>query len=209
MDLDGTLLDSARDFMPILEDLRRDAPHRPPLTIENLKPCVGDGATAIVRRFIADADDPDFEALRKAFLDRYACSQTRREHLFEGIESLLARLEKQGTPWGVVTNKHRRFAAPVMEHLGLAHRMQCLVCADEVARPKPDPASLYLACQHLGLPAGQVLYAGDHRRDIDAARAAGMPSAACAWGYITKEDPPNSWAATHLVQSPLKLMEFF
>jgi phosphoglycolate phosphatase len=49
-------------------------------------------------------------------------------------------------------------------------------------------------------------YAGDDLRDIEAGRAAGMVTIACAWGYCGAIEPVN-WAADHLLDTPVDLLE--
>jgi phosphoglycolate phosphatase len=46
------------------------------------------------------------------------------------------------------------------------------------------------------------MYVGDDIRDIQAARAAGMPSIAAAYGYCGAEHPVETWQADHCAYSP-------
>ncbi|VEA70606.1 Phosphoglycolate phosphatase [Serratia rubidaea] len=48
---------------------------------------------------------------------------------------------------------------------------------------KPHPAPLYLVLGKLGLRAGELLFVGDSRNDIQAAQAAGCPSVGLTYGY--------------------------
>jgi phosphoglycolate phosphatase len=50
--------------------------------------------------------------------------------------------------------------------------------------------------------ASRCVYIGDDRRDIEAARAAGMASAAAAWGYIDASDDPRDWGADAVLDEP-------
>jgi len=77
-----------------------------------------------------------------------------------------------------------------------------------VANPKPAPDMLLLACQQLTLPARCVLYIGDDRRDIEAGKAAGMPTAAALWGYIHREDNPTDWGADLLFAEAQQLQHW-
>jgi phosphoglycolate phosphatase len=43
---------------------------------------------------------------------------------------------------------------------------------------------------------------GDDERDVQAARAAGMPVLAAAYGYLGDGAPPILWGADALVDSP-------
>lgn len=72
---------------------------------------------------------------------------------------------------------------------------------------KPDPEPLLLACKQLGLAPEQALYVGDHQRDVEAGRRAGMRTIACGYGYIPPGEDPGDWQSTHLVQDTQALVE--
>jgi phosphoglycolate phosphatase-like HAD superfamily hydrolase len=47
---------------------------------------------------------------------------------------------------------------------------------------------------------------GDDLRDIEAGRAAGMVTVACAWGYCGDIEPAT-WGANYLLDTPQDLLE--
>ena len=55
--------------------------------------------------------------------------------------------------------------------------------------------------------AGACIYVGDDRRDVEAARAAGMKSAIARWGYLNGGDPEN-WGADCMLEKPQDLLRF-
>lgn len=145
-------------------------------------------------------------ALLPEFLQRYAASVCRHSRLFPGMDSVLQRIESAGLRWGVVTNKPEALAVPVMAGLGLAERCAVLIGGDSLATRKPDPLPLQVACVRLGVACGQSLYVGDDLRDVQAARAAGMPVLAAAWGYIPPGESAADWGADEVLDSPLALL---
>ena len=69
-----------------------------------------------------------------------------------------------------------------------------------------------MALEKLSIPrgaAGCVLYVGDHIRDIEAGKAAGMPTILASYGYIPAEDQKNlkAWGADYIVDTPKQLNE--
>ena len=62
------------------------------------------------------------------------------------------------------------------------------------------------ACRRLSVAPAAGIYVGDDLRDVQAARAAGMPSVATAWGYLGTGEPPEAWGADHLIDHPLDLL---
>ena len=204
-DFDGTLADSAPDLCAALNHLRGrfglDA-----LKVETVRPFASMGARGMVRvGFGRKPGDPDYEALREAFLELYAgrvCVETR---LFPGIAELLDLLSERKIPWGIVTNKAMRFTRELVRALGLAP--DCVVGGDSTPHLKPHPAPLLLAVEELALPAADCFYLGDDLRDIQAARAAGMRPVAVEWGYVNPDnDGPASWNADLLLPRPLDLV---
>ncbi|WP_027855115.1 HAD family hydrolase [Marinobacterium litorale] len=203
-DLDGTLLDSARDFHRILSGML-DKTH-PALPFELLRPHVSEGARAMVcRAFNASPDDPATLPLVERFLNAYQDNPTASGALFTGIPPLLDWLDLRNIPWGIVTNKSERFASLILAHLELDSRCKTLVCPEHVTHPKPNPEALLLGCRQLNSLPAQTLYIGDHQRDIEAGKNAGMPTIACGYGYIGTDEDPASWQATHLVTDTQEL----
>jgi phosphoglycolate phosphatase len=204
-DMDGTLLDTAPDFIAIAQAMLADRGF-PAIDDKLIRDEISGGAKAMVAAtFAMSPNAPEFEALRLEFLDRYQRGCAVHSRLFDGMETLLADIEKAGLIWGVVTNKPVRFAEPVMQQLGLAERSAVLICPDHVTRSKPDPEPLILACNTLGLEPASVLFVGDDLRDIESGRDAGTRTAAVRYGYIHPNDNPDHWGADVVVNHPLEL----
>ncbi|HLA32791.1 MAG TPA: HAD hydrolase-like protein, partial [Pseudomonas sp.] len=102
-DMDGTLLDSAPDFIAICQAMlaERDLA---PIADKLIRDQVSGGARAMVAcTFAMDPEAEGFEALRLEFLERYQehCAVLTRP--FDGIEALLADIEQAQLIWGVAT----------------------------------------------------------------------------------------------------------
>lgn len=203
-DLDGTLLDTAPDFVDALNRLLH-LKNMSPLPPELIRNHVSHGSRALVALAFGDGRD-DYETLRLEFLDIYAEHLSRKTRLFEGFDALLAQVAQNRVPWGIVTNKPERYTRMILDDLRLSPAPGTVVCPDHVEHTKPDPEPMFLAATQLGVPAQRCVYVGDHRRDIEAGRAAGMTTIAAAYGYIDDDDPARSWAADHLVEHPSELM---
>ena len=150
-DMDGTLLDTAPDFIAICQAMRADR-NLAPINDQHIRDEISGGARAMVAvTFSMDPESPGFEELRLEFLERYLKGCAIHSTLFDGMAELLADIEKSKLIWGVVTNKPLRFAEPIMQQLGLAERSALLICPDHVTNSKPHPEPLILACQMLNL----------------------------------------------------------
>ena len=204
-DMDGTLLDTAPDFIAISQAMLADR-GLPAVADKLIRDEISGGAKAMVAAtFAMSPQDPAFEALRLEFLERYQRDCAVHSKLFDGMAQLLADIEKSGLTWGVVTNKPVRFAQPIMEQLGLAERSALLICPDHVTHSKPHPEPLILACSQLDLDPASVLFVGDDLRDIESGRDAGTKTAAVRYGYIHPNDNPDHWGADVVVDHPLDL----
>ncbi|MFI2810742.1 MULTISPECIES: HAD-IA family hydrolase [Microbulbifer] len=200
-DLDGTLFDTAPDFIVVLNQLRQQE-KMPPLPADQIRAVVSNGAGAMVSLgFGRDASDPAFEVLRQRFLDLYLTHLAVETVLFPGIEELLGQLAANDIAWGVVTNKPATYTVPLMEAFSHLPEPGAVVCPDHVTNRKPHPEPILLACSQIGCEPTEAIYVGDHVRDIEAGRAAGMPTIACSYGYIDAGDSAANWNADHLVES--------
>ena len=207
-DLDGTLLDTAPDLAAALNATL--VHHgRPPLPFEVIRPHVSHGGRALIRLgFGLEPDDAGFAEVRDFFLDHYLAHIADATRPFEGMEGVMDALERHGLPWGVVTNKPGWLTEPLMRALGLDQRAAALVSGDTLPQRKPDPEPLLHACRQLGRAAESCVYVGDALRDIEAARAAGMPALAARFGYIGADERPENWGADALVDHPRDILAF-
>lgn len=204
-DLDGTLVDTAPDLGHAANLIRQDL-GLPPLPLDDYRPVASAGARGLLGKALGiGPEHPDFPAHRERFLALYRAHLSYQSRPFPGIEALLQTMEQRGVLWGVVTNKPAWLTQPLMDDLMLSERSACAISPDHVARPKPAPDALLHAAQLLQLNAADCWYVGDDKRDIDAARAAGMLSIAADWGYLGDAGPIESWQADHIARSPDEL----
>jgi len=66
---------------------------------------------------------------------------------------------------------------------------------------------LQVAAERIGMAIADCVYVGDDERDIQAARAAGMPSIAALWGYRQAHEEPAEWGADVLAEWPAELAQ--
>ncbi len=203
-DLDGTLVDTAPDFARIL-NAQRDDLNLPALAPERVRHWVSQGARHVIESGFADySQQPErLEQLRQDFLERYAQNVGLHSCLFPGMRELLVQIEQRSIAWGVVTNKPERYTLPLLTQLRL--NPGAVICPEHVPNSKPDPAGLLLACRQLDRCVQTSLYVGDHERDIEAGRRAGMVTVAVSWGYTLEGDDPQRWRADHLISHPQQL----
>lgn len=204
-DLDGTLLDTAPDFVYVVNTLLEEY-NKPPLPSDTIRSTVSNGARALISlAFEVDEGHADFPLLRERLLALYL------EHLavattpFPGIIETLLFLAENSIPWGIVTNKPSAYTDPLLRRIDLQIQADVVICPEHVTHPKPHPEPLLLACKKINCRPANSIYVGDHRRDIDAGRLAGMKTVAASYGYIHEDDSADNWNADHCIDSATQL----
>jgi phosphoglycolate phosphatase len=87
---------------------------------------------------------------------------------------LLEALRRRGIRTACVTNTPAPLAREILAAAGLGDRIDAVVAAGDVARPKPAPDMVWAACRQLGAHSAEALLVGDSRFDEAAAAAAGV-----------------------------------
>jgi len=207
LDLDGTLLDTAPDMGGALNLLRAEHDLEP-LPAATIRPVVSHGAMRLVALGFPEAAGEAFERLRLRFLELYAANLAVGTRLFPGFDAVLDRLEAQGLPWGIVTNKPGWLTDPLLAALGLDRRAACAVSGDTLTERKPHPLPLLHAARLVGVEPERCVYVGDAERDIQAGRAAGKTTIVAAYGYIPANEDPRQWQPHGMVNAPDELLHW-
>ncbi len=201
-DLDGTLADTAPDLANALNAIRlKHGLEKLPL--ETISPTVSLGGNAMIKlAFDLEEGDSGFDEIRDQFLNHYLENIAEETRLYEGMENILRTLENNNKTWGIVTNKSSWLTKPLLEALSLDKRTACVVSGDTLEHKKPHPAPVLHACKLIQADPASTVYIGDAQRDIEAGRNAGTKTLIALYGYIDKNDDPESWNADAMVISP-------
>ncbi len=174
-DLDGTLVDSAPGLAAAV-DMALYALELPVAGEERVITWIGNGADVLMERALTWA--------RQELFDRYYGEVAEEgTFLFPHVADTLGALQAKGLPLGLVTNKPTPFVAPLLEALDIAKYFSVVIGGDDVQNKKPHPDPLLLVAERMGIAPQQMLFVGDSRNDIQAAKAAGCPSVGLTYGY--------------------------
>jgi len=204
-DLDGTLLDTARDLVHALHQVC-DEQSQPAPDGGYASRHVSTGAIGLVRLAFPDRSDDELEPLRQRLVEIYENNLVVHTVAYPGIAEMLNELDAANVRWGVVTNKLRYLAEPIMDRVGLLDRCATLVGGDTATHNKPHPAPIQLALDEMGVPPEAAVYVGDAEKDIQAGSAAGTRTIAVTWGYILPGQNPSDWQADFIVDTPAELL---
>ena len=189
-DLDGTLVDSAPGLAAAV-DMALYALELPVAGEERVITWIGNGADVLMERALTwarqeratlrktmgkppvDDDIPAEEQvriLRKLFDRYYGEVAEEGTFLFPHVADTLGALQAKGLPLG-------------LEALDIAKYFSVVIGGDDVQNKKPHPDPLLLVAERMGIAPQQMLFVGDSRNDIQAAKAAGCPSVGLTYGY--------------------------
>lgn len=207
-DLDGTVLDTARDLVGALNIVLQEQGLEA-VSLEKARPSVSLGAGALICcGFGYRGTELNFEELRQRLVTVYSEHLADNTCLFDGMEQVLTTLEAKQIRWGIVTNKITFLTEPLLEKLDLTKRCACIVSGDTLPEKKPHPAPLLHACQLAQSQPTHCIYVGDAARDIEAGQRAGMQTVAALYGYIAENENPHTWNATTTISKPLDLLNW-
>ena len=191
-DLDGTLIDSARDLAESIGELL-ESYGSAPLPLAEVVQMVGEGAPLLVRRALARAGlsaAPDLALTQyRAIYDRRCLDHTVA---YPGIAESLSLAVRRG-PLAVLTNKPLGPSIGILEHMRLRGFFSRVIGGDSEYGRKPDPAGL-LALQALA-PGEQLVMIGDSPTDYKVAVNANCPFVFARFGFgATKfgDQPPQT-----------------
>ena len=103
-------------------------------------------------------------------------AQLAAVELYPRAKSLLQRLRSMKLPLALVTSSKREVIEAALNHNGIATYFDAVITAEDVTEHKPHPQSLELALEQIGGAATEAVLVGDSRKDLEAARNAGMDS---------------------------------
>ena len=161
-DLDGTLFDTAPDFIYLVNELRADR-NLPTIDAAEFKPIISQGSAAMVRYALNLTDkDPSYAKILDYFYEQYHEKMGQYSNFFPGIPELLNELDAQSIKWGIVTNRLEKNIPTYLERFSILTRVHCIVGADTTPHRKPHPAPLIHAARLLNVARKECIYLGDY-----------------------------------------------
>jgi HAD superfamily hydrolase (TIGR01509 family) len=177
-DIDGTLLDSARDICGAVQQVLDNNPC-PPVTYDYLQSYIG--------RHLDDLFGDIFPGSSKEqladFLAQYRSIYVARGHKltspYPGVAEALAQL---GGRKGTATTKGTPTTRAVLELFGLLPHFHHVQGTDGFPC-KPAPDVIFKSLEALAATPADCLFVGDSPADMEAGRRAGVKICAVTYGY--------------------------
>jgi phosphoglycolate phosphatase len=219
-DLDGTLIDSAKDLCNSVNAMLLHCGLEP-LPDKQIASFIGDGVLMLVRRALgvevgAQIDEAFLNDAYEFFLNYYRDHKLDFTYAYAGVLDALSAVSTG--PYGrrramtVLTNKPVRPARAICEALGLAPHFMSIYGGNSFASKKPDPEGMRALMAEAGAAPEETVLIGDSNVDVQTARNAGVWSIGCTFGLSPHSleilqpdilvDSPSDWTE---VLSPEKI----
>lgn len=206
-DLDGTLLDTLADISDSVNAMLAEY-NFPGHTMDDYRRFIGNGIRMLVMRAlpIEGRASEMVEACVRRAREIYWDNWNRKTQPYAGIIELLDRLEANGLPKAVLSNKPHDFTVRYVDSYFEGYRFHPVMGQSERFPVKPDPASALAIAGQLDLPPASLLFVGDSTVDIQTATAAGMQPVGVAWGFKGARDLKDNGCPT-IVSHPMEILK--
>lgn len=184
-DLDGTLVDSAKDICTAVNNTLIDL-GRDPLDEALITSHIGEGPRKLIEQVYGSGPNPlTEEVIKEVFFPHYKKVMLETTSVYPGV---LDFLESYSGKIAIITNKTESLARITVEHLGLTKfKWVQLFGADTLAEKKPSPLPLKTMMALAGESLDNTIMIGDGTPDMESAQRAGVRSIAIEFGYTQPE----------------------
>jgi len=210
-DKDGTLLDDAKTWAPVIEQLAAaTAPFVPSSRLFEVL-----GYDAGKRHFTADSlfmtatneevverIRADVSAAAADAVDRFIAELPPHNAVgvpLVPLRPMMLELRSVGAQVAVLTSDNRRFAEAFLQANDVLDLVSASVCGDDGLAPKPSAAPVLALCERTGVPPQEAAMVGDSaERDVGCGLAAGVGSAVGVTSGVSSAEELKR-AGAHLV----------
>jgi phosphoglycolate phosphatase len=179
-DLDGTLIDTAKDIQWVANTALSEIGVAP-ISYEEAVSFIGEGAPLFVKKMIAarSVETAQHDFLLEQFLKFYE-EAVQFSKPYDNVVTVLETLNVNHD-LGICTNKPLKPALKILKHLKLDHFFNCITGGDNPFARKPDPRPLLETSASVG--DGLCIYVGDSEVDAETAKRAEVPFLLFSEGY--------------------------
>lgn len=180
-DLDGTLVDTAKDITASINFVRSECYGLPPLEKSRVVDLMNRPGLNLAYEFYGV--ERYEERAKMIFEEHYANQCLQNATQFDGVAAMLERLEAAGIKMFVATNAPTETSKIILEKNSIAHFFEDIVGADRVKNPKPHPEIIE---KIVGARDRDLCWmVGDSPKDMIAANKAKIGSIFAGWGVAS------------------------
>ena len=186
-DFDGTLVDSAPDFIEAVQRLlaANDLPRQPD---DLIRSHIGYGLVNLLTQVLNEAGAQDADTLATTLFDQFY-------HHFEMVYlnqvgpfgGAIDFVKNLSLPCSILSNKSEKFLLPTVTHLGMDQLGFEATCGgDTFGQRKPDPITGTGLAGKVNRDIKNAIMVGDGVPDAQLAKALNIPFVAVGWGYAKR-----------------------
>ena len=201
-DLDGTLIDSARDIARSVNELLETLGHRAQ-PLSRIESYIGNGVGTLLARSLPENNPGELAQIREMYLAIYRRHLLDTTRAYVGVEETLKKLSADHS-LAVLTNKPRAETRLILDGLGLSRYFCATHGGDSFPRRKPDPMGVEHILDETEATAETTLFVGDSSVDFETAANAGV--ACCLVSYGIGSEEAKTLPARYRVDRPEELI---
>jgi phosphoglycolate phosphatase len=202
-DLDGTLIDSLADLAGATNHVRARW-SLPPLSMQEVRTLVGQGARRLVERALPGLPEAEVEEGLALFLRYNNDHIADRTVVYPGVEETLRALADGGFILTIASNKTEVLCRRVLAALCIEGFFAAVLGADSVKERKPSPEPILKLMADFSASPSETAMIGDSINDIAAGTAAGTLQVGCSYGY---GDPPELAGSDYVIDSFSEILD--
>jgi phosphoglycolate phosphatase len=201
-DLDGTLVDSAKDIM-IANNKTLEKFGYKPISFKNVKHIIGQGIRVNIIRSLkmqnVKINKKKENEMYNFFFSFYKKNLYVKSKIYVGLNSFLKNLKKRGYKLAVCSNKLEELTKIVLKKTKLIKYFDFVAGGDTFAHRKPHPSVLNNVIKKFKINKNNVLFIGDSEHDYHSALNSNIKFCLKTNGFTNK--PISFFKKSHKLKS--------
>lgn len=185
-DFDGTLGDTRRNIVMTLQQTMQAA-HLPVIDEARCAATIGLTLKDSFKTLFPHLTDEEAEACAATYRRIFEVNKKKMvPQLFPHVAETLAELKRLGITMSVASSRSAASLHGFLKDMGIEQFISCVLGADDVVKPKPDPEPVLKTLADLGFAADETLVVGDMPVDIMMGRNAGTRTCGVTYGNASR-----------------------
>ncbi len=206
-DLDGTLVNSIEDLAEAANyALTKNGYTKHEMNKYNH--FVGDGVQMLIKRILPEnaRDEETISKLYADFSEYYNKHYSDKTKPYSGIKELLNELKQRNIKLSIASNKPDEFTKAIAADF-FGDIFDAVQGNTNDIPKKPNPQIADTIIKKFDIDKSECLFIGDSDVDINTAKAAGILSAGCLWGFRDLEELQGA-GADYIVSVPSEILKY-
>ena len=199
-DMDGTLIDSDALVLSIYNKLINKYPPKTDFSNLDLGDVFASSYPDVLIKLYGEVKELHLQEIYRLH------KELKHQYLrtFEGVDTMLEQLKKNGYRLGLLTSEMRSIAMDELGILKIDQYFDHVLAFDDVKKPKPHPDGIFEHMKFFGCSQDEIIYIGDQKSDGLAANSASIYSILLDWSQKKSLDYQRQF--DHVAHDTVELM---